>query len=391
MRQRQYTLTPRQVQAHATQLLTKHLRLRDYGPKTTATTVLAVLFYAAARIISLAAACASLVRVPTDQAIHDALLAVLPDLDQLQVRLNRALAGDLPQGLRRRPQPLAIDLFLVPYHGQPLHDAAEIYRSKPKGGTSHFHAYATVYVIRKGQRFTLALTYVRGGEALKDVVQRLLRQVAHLGIKARYLLVDRGFWSVEVIRYLQAARVPFLMPVVFRGRKLDDARWPSATRVFQARKRSGWARYTLTNAAKRTATVSVCVKCRNRRGERGRRGREALVYGFWGLQPSSYQWVKETYRSRFAIETSYRQLHQARIRTCTRDPLLRLLYVGIALVLRQVWVWLHWDILSHPRRGGRRIDLGPLSVRKSLVWLQHLIEETFGIRDEIVAEHPLPL
>jgi putative transposase len=391
MQRRHYTITPSHIQAHAVQLLTKHLQLRDHGPKTTVATVLSVLFYAAARLISLAAACASLVRVPTDQAVHDALLAILPDIDQLQVRLNRALGAELPKSLRRRAQPIAVDLFLVPYHGQHLHDAAEIYRSKPKGGTSHFHAYASAYVIRKGQRFTLALTYVRGGETLKDVVQRLLRQVARLGLTIRYLLVDRGFWSVDVIRYLQAARVPFLMPVVFRGRKGDDPRGPSATRVFQTWKRSGWARYTLTNADQRTATVSVCVKCRNRRGERGKHGREALVYGFWGLQPSSYQWVKETYRSRFAIETSYRQLHQARIRTCTRDPLLRLLYVGIALVLRQVWVWLHWEILSHARRGGRRIDLGPLSVRKLLVWLQHLIEETFGIRDELLAEHPLPL
>ena len=390
MRCQHSTITPAHIQAHAAQLLTKHLQLRDHGPKTKAAVLLAILFYAASRLISLAAACASLVKVPTDQAVHDALLAVLPDIDELQRRFNRALAGDLPKALRRRSQPLAIDLFLVPYHGQHLHDATEIYRSQARSGTSHFHAYATAYVIRKGRRFTVALTYVRGGESLKVVVQRLLQQASRVGVKPRYVLVDRGFWSVDVIRYLQAARVPFLMPVVFRGRKLDDPRGPSATRVFQARKRSGWARYTLTNAAKRTATVSIGIKCRNRRGERGRHGREALVYGFWGLKPSSYQWVKETYRTRFAIETSYRQLHQARIRTCTRDPLLRLLYVGIALVLRNVWVWLHWEILSHPRRGGRRLDLGSLSLRKLCVWLQHLIEATYEVRDEIVAKHPCP-
>jgi len=119
------------------------------------------------------------------------------------------------------------------------------------------------------------------------VVQRLLHQASRGGVKPRYVLVDRGFWSVDGIRYLPAARVPFLMPVVFRGRKLDDPRGPSATRVFQAQKRSGWARDTLTNAAQRPAPVSMCIKCRNRRGERGRPGREALVYGFWGLKPSS--------------------------------------------------------------------------------------------------------
>ena len=42
------------------------------------------------------------------------------------------------------------------------------------------------------------------------------------------------------------------------------------------------------------------------------------------------------HRTRFGIEASYRQLHEARIKTCTRDP--RLLFVGIALVLRNVWV-----------------------------------------------------
>ncbi len=112
------------------------------------------------------------------------------------------------------------------------------------------------------------------------------------------------------------------------------------------------------------------------------------MYAFGGpLRPSSYTWVKETYRSRFAIETSYRQMHQARIRTCTRDPLLRLLYVGVALLLRNVWVWLHGQVLARRQRGGRRINLGRLSFRKMLVWLQHWAEARLGIHDEIATEH----
>src|SRR6185437_3528678 len=95
-----------------------------------------VLFYAAARISSLAAACKTLLQAPCYQAVHDALLATLPSLQELQRRLNRALQGDLPAALRRRRQPLAIDLHLIPYHGQPLHDEDEVYRSQAKSGTS---------------------------------------------------------------------------------------------------------------------------------------------------------------------------------------------------------------------------------------------------------------
>jgi hypothetical protein len=390
MRQGHYSVTPAAVRAHAQLLCQRHLRLQDHGPKCTAGMLWAVLCYAACRVASLAAACAALRDAPSDTAAHDALLATLPAWAELQRRVNRALQGDLPRCLRRRRQPLAIDLHLVPYHGRPLRDEAEVYRSAARDGTSHFHAYATAYVIRQGLRFTVALTGVRRGEPLPQVVRRLLQQAAQAAVRPRYLLLDRGFCSVAVLRYLQAARYPFLMPLPLRGRKLDHPKGPSGSRVFAAWRRSGWSRYTLTDAQGRRATVAVCVKCRNRRGERGRHGRQALVYAYGGgLTPASYRWVKETYRSRFAIETTYRQLGQARIRTSTRDPLRRLLYVGLALILRNVWVYLHWQVLAQRRRGGRRVDTNRLPFRAMLLWLQHWAEALLGVRDEIHTQYPL--
>lgn len=387
MRPTQYTLTPRHVQIHAAGLLDHYLHLPDHGPKCRAYVLWTVLFYAASRMISLAAACAGLRDAPSDTAVHDALLATLPDCTQLQRRLNRALQGDLPHALRRRRQPLAVDLTLIPYHGQPLHNANEIYRSEAKQGTTHFHAYATAYVIRKGQRFTIALTAVLAGDPLPAVIQRLLRQAARAGVRPRYVLLDRGFCSVDVIRYLHAARYAWLMPLVLRGRKAEHPKGVSGSRVFATWKKSGWGGYTMRNAAGRTARFRVCVKCRNRRDARGRRGRKALVYAFGGpLRPSSYTWVKETYRSRFAIETSYRQMNQGRIRTCTPDPLLRLLYVGVALILRNVWVWLHWEVLARRRRGPRRVDLSQLRFRQMLLWLQHHAEQWLGIHEETQAQ-----
>lgn len=390
MRRPQYTITSRAIHEHAVQLCQRHLLLEDHGPKCTAWMLLSLLFYAAARLASLAATCGSLAGAPSDTAVRTALLATLPVLQELQRRLNRALQGDLPKTLRRHRQPLAIDLTLFPYHGQACHDANEVYRSQAKGGTSHFHAYATAYVLTKGHRYTVALAYVRKGDDLAAVVKDLLRQAAKASVRPRYLLLDRGFYQVGVIRYLQAARCPFLMPTPAKGRKADHPKGASGTRVFHLRKRSGWSRYTLTAANGRTATVAICVKCRNYRGQWRRHGRQALVYAFWGLSPSSWFWVYETYRLRFGIETTYRQLRQARIKTCTRDPLLRLLYVGIALILRNVWVWLHWSVLARPRRGGRVVDLNQLPFRVMLSWFQQLIEAWLLPWDAIHARRPMP-
>ena len=266
MRPKDSTLTARQVHRCAAAILQEHLKLPDHGPKCRSGPLLTLLFYAAARLTSLSDACKSLRDAPSDEAARLALIATLPDFVELQRRLNAALAGDLPRPLRRRPQRLAADLVLIPYHGQPRADPEEIYRSQAKSGTSHFHAYATLYVIHRGCRFTVALTAVAGGEPLEEVLKRLLRQAAAVGVRCRLLLLDRGFYSAGVIRYLQAARHPFLMPVICRGRKLDDPRGPSGTNVFLTWEKSGWGTYTLHDAHRRPARVSICVKCRYYRG-----------------------------------------------------------------------------------------------------------------------------
>src|SRR5262245_35299473 len=209
-----YTITRAGVQQHAGQLLRACLRLRDHSPTCTVSVLLHVLFTACSRLCSLSAACWSLATAPCRETIRQATLRALKSKDELLRRLNRALTAEVPRVLRRRPQQVAIDLVLVPYHGEPMLDLKEVYRSCAKCGTSHFHAYATAYVNYRGQRFTLALATVERGEKLQEVLKRLLRRLAALGVSTRMLLLDRGFWSVGVLGYLQRARKPFLMPVV---------------------------------------------------------------------------------------------------------------------------------------------------------------------------------
>ena len=385
----QYILTSATVHHYATDLLLTHLALTDYGRSCPATTLLTVVFAACARLTSLFAAALGLRRAPSAETVRQALLANLPELELLERRCNRALRASLPKlGCRR--QRLAIDLTLLPYHGQPFQDDDERYRGQVKSGTTHFHAYATAYLIQRGQRVTVALSYVRQGEDLADVLQRLLRTASQAGVRPQLLLLDRGFYSVSVFRYLQAARRPFLMPVPLRGRKADHPKGPGGTRVFAYGKRSGFSQHRLTGPKGRTATVGICVHCRNRRGRRGKHGRERLVYAYGGWQPSAANQVSDLYRQRFGIETSYRQMNQARARTCTRNPGVRLFLVAVALLLRNVWVWLHWMVLSGKRRGSRRLRLEVLTLKALLQMLWQVAGERFGYTDEARAERPIP-
>lgn len=387
----QSILTSAYVQHQAVALLRSCLQLHDYGPSCPVSTLLAVLFTACCRLSSLFAAVRRLRAAPCHETLRQAVHANLPDRDTLLGRLNQALAAGWPPWLRRRPQPLAIDLTLIPYHGQHAHDPRELYRGQAKSGTTHFHAYATVYLIRYGQRFTLALTTVCQGEKLEEVLRRLLRRCARLGVRPQHVLLDRGFWTVGVIRYLQAARYPFVMPVIARGKKVEAAGGPSGSRVFWTWRRGGWSRYTLQETGGgRKATVSICVHVRNRAGRRGRHGREHLVYACWRCPMRTPGAVSQLYRRRFGIETSYRQLNEARVKTCSRDPEVRLFLVGVALVLRNVWVWLHHEALATPRRGRRRYRLERLRFKDLLLMLLHEAEQLLGVDDEVWTERPLP-
>ena len=210
------------------------------------------------------------------------------------------------------------------------------------------------------------------------------------GLKPGLLLLDRGFYSVAVIRYLQRARWPFLMPVVCHGRKADHPKGPSGSNVFKQEKKSGWFRHTLKDGKKDKATVWICVKRARWVDRHRRRKSDTWVYAYWGITPRRVDWVKETYRKRFGIETSYRQMNQCRIRTTTKKFNVRFLYVVIGLLLRNLWVWLHHFVLSSPRRGGRRYNWDLLRVERMLLWLKPMTETMYGLVDTIATERDMP-
>src|SRR5262249_31568707 len=363
MRKSTTPLTPAQVYRFALDFCQPHLDFRGKG-KVTATVLLTVLFAAAARVSSISETCRRLRDAPCEETYAAALYANLFCLEQLKQKINAAFRAHLPRALRRRrkrPLRVIIDLTLVPYYGQHPLDSREIYRSQKKAGTRSFFAYATAYVLLHGQRFTLAVTPVTRSERLKAVLQELLQLVGKAGLRPGLLLLDRGFYKAEIIRYLQQARRPFLMPVICHGRDADHPKGPSGSKVFKLMTKSGWFTHTVGDPKKKNrvkATVSICVKRARLTDRHGRKKWATWVYADWGISPGCVDWVKRTYRKRFGIETSYRQMNQCRIRTTTQKFNVRFLYVAIGLLLRNLWVWLHHVVLSSPRRGCRRCTWG---------------------------------
>jgi putative transposase len=173
-----------------------------------------------------------------------------------------ALKSQIPAGLNKKNQTLALDLNLIPYYGEPTEEERPyIYRSQAKDGTCTFYAYATLYLIKKGKR--------------------------------------------------------------------------------------------------------------------GKKGVEYFVYVVHQVA-TSFSHIRQSYRQRFGIESSYRLKNVGRIRTTTKNPVIRLLFVGISFLLVNIWVNLLWRRISQPRRGGRLIYRARFTLKQMLSFLRQAVDEIFG-------------
>jgi hypothetical protein len=335
-----------------------------------------IVLRAAARCISVSAACRDLSDGSSDQAVMTALEDGLPKtLSVLERRLNEALTCELPRRMHRRRWRVAVDWHLSPYYGQHQNSRNEIYYGKPRQGTKKFHAYASACIVEKGQRYTLALTWVRRHESMVTVLRRLVARIREIGLKIKRLLLDRAFFNVPVVEFLQTEQLPFVMPVMFRGRKPKKRR-PATGLHWIKQQSAGWYSHTMKNR-KQEVTISVCVGYRRHRNRKdGKQVSQKLLFAAWRVTGSPTE-IREQYRKRFGIETSYRQMRQARIYTCTRNPRLRLVFVAIALILRNLWVWIHQTRLSEGIDKDFKVHLERLRFKRMLDWIVHEILDLF--------------
>ena len=363
-----HTISSREVHGWALNWLLATNLLKDRGWLCTASVVWNIVLRAAARMTSPYAACRDLSEGPSGWSVFCALSSGLPKtLKVLERRLNESLTGHLTRGMRRRAWKVAIDWHLVPYYGQPHKSRNEIYYGKPKQGTQKFHAYATACIVMYGRRYTLALSWVRRHETTVVALTRLLDRIDDLGLKIRCLLLDRAFFNVPVVEFLQSRQLPFLMPVMFRGRRPKKKRRLTGLHWIK-RQPAGWYPHTLKNG-KRQASIQVCVAYRTHKNRKdGKQVKQKLLFGAWRVHGSPTE-IRHRYRKRFGIESSYRQMRQAKIYTCTRDPHLRLVFIAVALLLRNLWVWIHETLLADGRGDNLAVRLERLRFKQLLDWI----------------------
>jgi hypothetical protein len=104
------------------------------------------------------------------------------------------------------------------YYGDPA--AEGIVGAMPKNGSCHAYRFATASVLLNGQRLTLAVTLMFDRSALWHV-KRLLACIADLGINVKLLPFDRGYYSIDLMRYLDDWGFKYIIHIPWHGQHLE--------------------------------------------------------------------------------------------------------------------------------------------------------------------------
>jgi putative transposase len=363
-------LTDEATLAVALDCLQQHLPIQmegGYSPQE----LFELLLRAASRGDSIEHTARQLQGVPSGNGIRYHL-DKLNDMKTLEQQLNQALQSRIPAKIRKAKHRIAIDLHLIPYYGTPTEaEAAYIYRSQAKAGTTSFFAYATVYLICRNKRVTLGIHAVHRQETLVAIVTYLLAMLSPLRVRVKRLYLDRGFYSVPVIRWLKALNIPFLMPAVIRGKT-------GGTRQLLVGRKSYATRYSLTSAQYGSVTCQLRVICNYYKGFKGKHGIQYTLYVVHRVTLALHQ-LHQHYKDRFGIETSYRIKNHCRIRTSSKNPVTRLLFVALAFILVNLWVYLLWFFVSRTQQGGRVVYRTLFPLKTMLEFLSHAVERHFPV------------
>ena len=194
-------------------------------------------------------------------------------------------------------------------------------------------------------------------------------------MKIERLLLDREFFCVPVIRWLQALDIPFEMPAIIRGKH-------GGTRQLIRGRRSYKTTYTLNSNKYGSVTFQVWIVCTYKKGKRRDHGREFFVYAVNKVKLSLHS-IHDDYRLRFGIESSYRMKNQCRIKTTIKNPTIRFLFVALAFLIINIWIYLLWHYLSALRRSSKKAFSHLFTLKQMLEFLRQSIDRNYGVVNEV--------
>ena len=120
---------------------------------------------------------------------------------------------------------------------------------------------------------------------------------------------------------------------------------------------SYWTEYAMYEGSERELRFPLAVCVSYRQGNWGKHGLLVRAYTACDRPDRTPKDVEALYLKRSAIETAFRTMREACARTTTTDPVVRLVFVLMSFLWRNLWPIVRWGVLATPRRGGQALPV----------------------------------
>jgi putative transposase len=218
---------------------------------------------------------------------------------------------------------------------------------------------------------------VENGESTANIVVWFLNRLQSMGISIRCAYFDKGFCSVPVLKTLKRRKLRFIMPIPVRGKS-------GGVRTLFEESASRKTTYTFNSPKHGNLDVAVVVVKKYSKGRYNRKGARWFAYAVDRL-PKSIEphQVFEMDRQRFGIATSYRQMNQVCARTTSRNPVVRLLLVGLAFVIFNLYIANRQHIAICLKNPVVPVSQYWLTLRRLIRMIAQAVEKLFDLADVV--------
>lgn len=236
-------------------------------------------------------------------------------------------------GFLKKKVTLAIDFHDDPYYGDK--NNSYVMGMKPKLGTSCCFRYASICVVQRKKRFTVGVLPINPLTIKKRVVEKLIR-TANKYVKISKVLLDRGFYTVEVIETIKGLKIKYIMPAI----KTDAMKKVIIER--NNKKRTKVSEYSIKdNSGKSTKVKLIILKSKVKKPKTIYDKYFVLITNIKIRFKHLITQIPKEYRKRWGIETSYRVKHEFLAKTTCRKYTVRYYYFILSAILYNVWIILN--------------------------------------------------
>ena len=269
----------------------------------------------------------------------------------------------------------AIDSTDDPYYGEIVPQNREyVIGSRLKKSTSTFYRYISLYLIDGERKLTLSMLPVRNDMPVLDYIVYFLDIIDRTGLGVKALLLDREFYSVDVLSHLTERNTPFIMPVKRQSARMKE--------FLHEGRRSRAMKYRMKSQGKGSVDLTILKVVKYLKGRSKKHGilRVGYVINNINWKPEK---IAKTYEKRFAIESSYRMRNTVRARTTTKNPTIRYLLALISMLLKNVWVAIQWRYFTIPRQGPRQVVKDAFRFDHYRLFIWNAIAKQLGFRRKV--------